>query len=192
MRHLIASDTAADGVVPVTVTFLEMSKRPALPPVEPPPAAMKLALLRAESCPLGYYRYLYDAVGAPWHWYERKRLSDAALNAILRDDRVEIYVPHIGGVPAGFTELDFRGFPDVNLAYFGLMPDFIGRHLGSWLLHWTVETAWQRRPKRLTVNTCTLDHPAALPLYQRMGFRIRDRLTIAVDLTLARNAKPES
>ena len=26
------------------------------------------------------------------------------------------------------------------------------------------------QPQRLHVQTCTLDHPRALPLYQRMGF----------------------
>ena len=31
--------------------------------------------------------------------------------------------------------------------------------------------AWSHPIPRLTVNTCTLDHPRALPLYQRMGFR---------------------
>ena len=31
--------------------------------------------------------------------------------------------------------------------------------------------AFSRGAEEMTVNTCTLDHPAALPLYQRLGFR---------------------
>jgi hypothetical protein len=42
--------------------------------------------------------------------------------------------------------------------------------LGKWLLGQAVATAWGMKPGRVTVNTNTLDHPAALPLYQRVGF----------------------
>jgi hypothetical protein len=36
-----------------------------------------------------------------------------------------------------------------------------------------------RAAPRLTVNTCTLDHPRALPLYLRMGFEICGRRELA-------------
>jgi predicted GNAT family acetyltransferase len=29
---------------------------------------------------------------------------------------------------------------------------------------------WATNPKSIIVQTCTLDHPAALPLYQKLGF----------------------
>jgi len=37
-------------------------------------------------------------------------------------------------------------------------------------MNWAVDQAWQHGPKRLTVNTCTLDHPKAIRTYQRCGF----------------------
>ena len=77
-------------------------------------------------------------------------------------------------MPAGYAELDRRPAPDIAIAYFGLVPQFIDRGLGTFLMNWTVDTAWRHRPRRLTVNTCTLDHPNALALYQRAGF-IPDR-----------------
>jgi thiosulfate/3-mercaptopyruvate sulfurtransferase len=58
----------------------------------------------------------------------------------------------------------------VDLAYFGLMPHVHGRGLGKWFLSQAVDAAWALKPLRVTVNTNTLDHPAALPLYQRIGF----------------------
>ena len=51
------------------------------------------------------------------------------------------------------------------------MPYFIGQRLGPYLLTKAVDIAWSREPERLTVNTCTLDHPKALPMYQRFGFQ---------------------
>ncbi len=151
------------------VTSLEMRNEPAHPAVHPP-ASLKLALLRAERPAVEFYRYLYDVVGRDWNWVDRKRLSDDALAAIVGDERVEIYVPYVGGVPAGYAELDRRQAPDIELAYFGLAPGFIGLGLGRYLLDWVIRRAWEYAPTRLWVHTCTLDHPSALPLYQRMGF----------------------
>ena len=43
--------------------------------------------------------------------------------------------------------------------------------LGRFLLGTAIHTAWEAPgTERVTVNTCTLDHPRALGLYQRMGF----------------------
>jgi GNAT superfamily N-acetyltransferase len=79
-------------------------------------------------------------------------------------------VLYLDGVPAGYAELDRRRDEDVELAYFGLIPQFIGRKLGPFLLNWAVDTAWFQKPKRLWVNTNNLDHPKALQIYQKAGF----------------------
>jgi GNAT superfamily N-acetyltransferase len=60
----------------------------------------------------------------------------------------------------------------VELAYFGLLPSFIGRGLGTELLAAAIDRAWQLRPGRVWVHTCTLDHPRALQTYQSRGFEI--------------------
>ena len=159
-----------DGKLETTITYLEMVGRPPHPHVSPP-AGTKLALLRAQPPTVAFYRFLYDTVGEPWLWWERRALGDKELARILRDERVEIYVLYVNGVPAGYAELDLRTPPEIDLAYFGLMPDFIGRGLGRHLLTWAIDTAWNHEPRRLTVNTNTLDHPKALALYQQCGFR---------------------
>ncbi len=156
----------------VVITFLEMSERPSVPRVEP---KIPIALLRAKAPTTAFYHYLYDAVGRPWYWTDRKAYSDEQLAAVIQDERVEIYVLHADGVPAGFFELDRRQAPTVDLAYFGIMPDFIGKRLGPYLLGTAIEMAWEGGTARFTVNTCTLDHPAALPMYQRYGFKPYDR-----------------
>lgn len=158
---------------PVIVTFLEMREKPPLPRIDP--AGRRLALLKSQRPTLSFYRYLYDAVGRTWFWTDRAKLSNAQLEAIIHDPAVEIYVLYVDGVPAGFFELDARRPPEVNIAYFGIMPEFIGQRLGPYLLGQAIEAAWRHEPHRLTVNTCTLDHPKALSLYQRFGFRAYDR-----------------
>ncbi|MEQ9638799.1 MAG: GNAT family acetyltransferase [Alphaproteobacteria bacterium] len=163
---------------PVTITYLEMTEPPKLPRIEPA-GHHRLALLRAQPPTLSFYRYLYDAIGRDWHWTDRKLLGDAALLEIVRDENVEVYVLYADGSPAGAFELDRRASDVIDLAYFGIMPDFIGQRFGPYLLGEALETMWRYGPRRVTVNTCTLDHPKALGLYQRFGFEVVARQTVA-------------
>lgn len=151
----------------ITVTFLEMRSAPTY---YPPAPSGQIALMRAFEPPLAFYRYLYDAVGRDYVWVNRKRMSDDELRAIIHDTKIEIYVLYHNGWPAGYAELDFRYEPQVELSFMGLTPDAIGLGLGRYLLTQAISIAWARQPERLIVQTCTLDHPNALPLYQRSGF----------------------
>jgi len=161
---------SSDTNLEVVITYLEMTERPVRPTV-PAPAGEKLALLRVENPTIAYYRYLYERVGDPIFWYERKQLGDAELKAILDDPKVELYVPYVGGEPAGYVEIDRRPAPDVSLNYFGLMPEFTGRGIGWYFVNWAIDMAWESGPRRLIVDTCTLDHARALQTYQRAGFQ---------------------
>ena len=161
------------------ITYLEMTERPTSP--TPPVPVMKIALFRAEKPSGAFYRYLYNAIGKDWLWYERRRMDDETLAMIIHDEQVEIYVLYAGGVPAGYSELDRRDGPGIELAYFGLMPEFIGRGLGRFFLRWTVDQAWIHEPARLWVHTCTQDHPNALPFYQRCGFIPYKQESVEID-----------
>lgn len=154
--------------IPMTVTFLEMRARPAALP--PPQPKGKIAMLRAENPPVHFYRYLYDTIGDTYYWVDRRKLSDTALGEIIHHPQVELYVLYAEGSPAGMAELEFRDAAAAQLAYFGLMPEFVGRRLSYFFLYHTVLNAWAKPISSLLVNTCTLDHARALPLYQRIGF----------------------
>ncbi len=154
--------------VPMTVTFFEMTAKPsALPPPQP---RGRHAILKAENPTPHFYRYLYDAIGGPYLWVDRKKVTTEALTQIIHDPSNALYVLYVEGCPAGMAEIDFRKEGAANIAYFGLMPEFIGKRLGYFFLYHACQNAWTRPISRLTINTCTLDHPRALPLYQRIGF----------------------
>ncbi len=158
-----------DGKLEVIITYLEMRTRPS--PRATAHRAEQVAVMRARRPTASFYRYLYETVGAPWLWYERRRLDDEALAAIVQDPAIDVEVLYVDGVPAGYFELDRHDPTDVELSYFGLIPEFIGRGLGSWFLERAIDHAWAGKPGRVWVHTCTLDHPAALGVYQRAGFR---------------------
>lgn len=173
-------NSANDRRVSVTITYLEQRERPSL--AVPAMPAGKIALLRAEEPPLHFYRYLYRVVGENWHWQSRRLLNDEALAKIIHDPRVYIYVLYINGAPAGFAEIDSREPQVAEIKFFGLAPEFSGNGLSRYFLTNIVDTAWSLSPETVRLETCTLDHPAALPLYQKFGFRVYDRRDGIVDL----------
>ena len=154
-------------LVDVTVYYLEMLGRPQRLVSAPRDG---LLVLHAKAPSVSYYRFLYNAVGKQYHWLSRRKLSDDQLAAILGDPRNELHVLHGDGSPAGFAELDRRQPDEIELVQFGLMADFIGQGLGTWFLQWTIDKAWSYQPRRLWLHTCSLDHPAAVPLYKKGGF----------------------
>ena len=154
--------------IETVVTFLEMTEPPHLP--VHPPANIRLALMRTARPPVHFYRYLYEVVGRDFLWIDRKLVSDAELGALIHADTADIRVLYAEGVPAGFFELDCGRGDAVWLQYFGIVPEFHGRGLGKWLLAEALAAAWERKPERVRVETCTLDDPRALALYQRAGF----------------------
>ncbi len=155
--------------IEIVTTYLEMTERPSRPAT--PISFGGHALMRLEKPSVHFYRYLYNVVGEPWFWVDRRGIPDSELTAMIQAEGVDIFVLYAGGAPAGFTEIDRRRLPLVNIAYVGLAPDFIGRGLGRYLMNWSVDCAWSFATKRVTVDTCTLDHPRVLAIYQRAGFR---------------------
>lgn len=163
-----------------TVTYLEMLAPPARL-ARPKPAPENVAIMRAVRPPVSFYRYLYNAVGAAWNWVARRKLSDEELAALVQHPQIEIYVLYAAGVPGGYAELDFRQWPEVELVYFGLMPECIGKGLGFHLIDEMIKLVWQRQAKRFWLHTCTLDHPGALRFYQKAGFAPYKEETEVVD-----------
>jgi GNAT superfamily N-acetyltransferase len=166
--------------VDVTVYYLEMLA----PPTTPAPAAPRggLTVEHVVSPSVTYYRALYDAVGREYCWLSRRKLSDEQLATIIGDPLVEVHVLHVDGRQAGYAELDRRKPNEIQLPQFGLIGEFIGQGLGRWFLRWTIDKAWSYAPSRFWLHTCTLDHPTALPNYQKRGFRLYKQEAIRREL----------
>lgn len=151
----------------VDVTFLEIMWGDA--DVSPLPEG--LALTRLAPSALALYRRLYVDVGAEYCWWMRRKMPDDALGALLQESERFVMVLHDQrGAPLGFYELDLSHPRRGDLAYFGLLPCAIGQGLGRLLLGRAIAHAFAAGMSRLAVNTCTLDHPRALPNYERAGF----------------------
>ena len=158
----------ADGRLPITITYLEMVPRDWTRRGRAPDIDVILERIAAPTA--AFYRELYDRVGRPWLWYERRLLSDAALQALLDQPGHELHVARHDGSLVGYIEL-----AGDDLAFFGLTLAYVGCRIGPWLLDRAVERAFARGTTRLTLNTNTLDHPKALETYRRAGFQVTRR-----------------
>ncbi len=118
------------------------------------------------------YRECYRTVGEEYHWRDRWDWSDAEIRGHLGDPDISLYVARRNGRLAGWYELRRVADDDsVEIAYFGIVGEAIGRGFGKHLLSCAVRDAWALRPRRVWLHTCTLDHPHALPNYVARGFR---------------------
>ena len=155
--------------IDLTTYYLEMTD-----PAELRPAPAKLAgvdLRRAEIPAPELNRFLYTAVGGDWYWIDRLSWSYDRWVQYLSRQELETWVISVRGTPAGYFELEKQPEDNVEIAYFGLLSQFVGKGIGGFALTATIERAWAMGAKRVWVHTCTLDHPQALANYIARGFR---------------------
>jgi ribosomal protein S18 acetylase RimI-like enzyme len=164
----------------VTRTYLEMRAPDELVLSAAEPVGARIE--RVDSCPPSFYRYLYSEVGRDFHWVDRLSWSDGQIRAHLQQASITLWALRVKGAPAGWFELRLHDDGSVEIAYFGVLPEFRRRGLGKHLLTAAVTEAWQSGADRVWLHTCTLDDPAALPNYLARGFRVRKEEIYEVDL----------
>ena len=163
------------------VTYhLEMTEPSQLVPRRKPHPPFTLVRVEIPCPPLN--RFLYATVGGDWYWLDRLGWSYAEWQRYVERECLETWVAYATGAPAGYFELEVQTGGNVEIAYFGLLPQFIGQGLGGPLLTAAVERAWKLGARRVWVHTCTTDHPYALPGYQARGFRVFDEVHTEEDL----------
>jgi GNAT superfamily N-acetyltransferase len=155
------------GKLAAVVTYLEMRTPPA--PVRLPTGS-DFQIRRLTHPDIEWYRRLYRRIGEPWLWFSRLRMSDEELRAVLDHPAIDVFVLSSGGEEHGLLELDRRSVPDIEIAFFGVTGEMIGKGAGRALLAHVLPLAWEHCPQRVWLHTCTSDHPSALGFYMKFGF----------------------
>ena len=82
---------------------------------------------------------------------------------------------------AGFFELIYhKEKSEAEIAYFGLLKDYMVKKLGGHMLSEAIKISFSFKIKRLWVHTCSLDHKNALNNYLSRGMKIYNTETISV------------
>jgi len=121
-----------------------------------------------------FNRDLYFRVGERWEWIDKRPWTDEQWKQYAATSELRTFGAYYGDTLAGYYELRRDAEGGVEITYFGLLPEFIGRGLGGALLTSAIEEAWRtsRSVNRVWVHTCNLDHPGALANYQARGMVI--------------------
>ena len=163
----------------VTITYLEMLEPAWLKPKECPEPVLDVVECDGREPEL--FKSLYQTVGAVWQWTERLSWSDEQWADYAACETMRTWVAYQGKQIAGYFELVKDG-GDVEIKYFGLTGDFIGKGCGGYLLTEAIRCAWDWDPSRVWLHTCTLDHDNAIANYKARGMRVYKEETVEKDV----------
>jgi GNAT superfamily N-acetyltransferase len=164
--------SAIERISPMIITYLEMRSPEQLRPRRC--AEGRLQIRGRTEGDWRFNRDLYFAVGADWAWTDKRSWSDEQWQEYALAPELRSFGGYCYETLAGYYELHRDTDGGVEIAYFGLLPAFIGEGLGGALLTDAIERAWLMTPavNRVWVHTCTRDHPRALANYQARGMVI--------------------
>ena len=172
---------------PIITTYLEMLSPAASRGHKLPVSDQRFEIRELKEPDWKFNRDMYFQVGEKWKWIDKRPWTDAQWKEYALDPALRTFAGYCGDDVAGYFELKRSAaslstshkshvtcHTEVEIAYFGLLPEFIGRGLGGKLLSAAIETAWSwsPAPSRVWVHTCNRDHPSALANYQARGFRV--------------------
>ena len=153
---------------PLVTTYLEMRSRDQLRPKR---ADARFEVREQTRGDWRFNRDLYLRVGEQWDWTNKRPWTDDQWKEYAAARELRTFAGYYDEALAGYYELRGDREGGIEIAYFGLLPEWIGRGLGGALLTGAIEGAWRMEPKpsRVWVHTCNRDHTQALATYQARG-----------------------
>ncbi len=130
------------------------------------------SILRKNNISARSYLEIYEAVGGNYGWAGRYILTENKLLEIINSENNLIFVLNYNSKPAGFFELDISDINNVEIVYFGLLPEFYGKGNGKMLMNAAFNEVKKINAKQLWLHTCEFDSDVALPFYKKSGFVI--------------------
>ena len=118
-------------------------------------------------------KFFYKNVGKNYHWIDRLVWTEKQWIAYTSDKKVKTYVLKNNNDFAGYFELIFhKDKNEIEIAYLGLLEEYQNKKLGSYLLSSAIKNSFLKKPNRVWVHTCSLDHKNALNNYLSRGMKV--------------------
>ena len=124
-------------------------------------------------------KFFYKNIGKNHNWVDRLVWTEKQWIEYVSDSKVETYVLKAKGDFAGYFELILHlEAKEVEIAYLGLLAEYQNKKLGSFILSAAIKNSFLKKPKRVWVHTCSLDHKNALNNYISRGMKVFKTETI--------------
>ncbi len=116
-------------------------------------------------------KFFYKQIGKKHQWIDRLVWQDKDWIKHVSNENLKTYILKEDEDLVGFFELIFDK-NECEIAYFGILEEYIGKSLGGYLLSEAIKIAFEKKMKRIWVHTCSLDHPNAFLNYKARGMKI--------------------
>ena len=129
-------------------------------------------------------KFFYKQIGKSYRWIDRLVWEDAKWMSYTNNPNLETYILRENEDLIGFFELLFH--PEASkceVAYFGILDQYIGMNYGKYLLTEALSLGFRKNTKKVWLHTCSLDHKHALKNYLGRGMKIFKSETINLDIS---------
>ena len=160
--------------------YLEINSIHNLSEVFKPSNNLNISLIKESDFQLN--KFFYKEIGKKHRWMDRLLWTEKNWIEYVSSLEVKTYVLKEDHNLAGYFEQIFHNEKnDCEIAYFGVLEEFIGKKYGGYLLSEAIKESFKLGAKRVWVHTCSLDHKHALENYKSRGMKIFKSETISIN-----------
>ena len=117
--------------------------------------------------------FFYKQIGKEHKWVDRLIWNENQWIKYINNSNVRTYTLQDNNNLAGYFEQIFdQKKLECEIAYFGILQDYVGKKLGGYLLSQAIKKSFAVGANRVWVHTCSLDHKYALKNYLSRGMKI--------------------
>ena len=118
-------------------------------------------------------KFFYKNIGKDYEWVDRLVWTDLDWIEYISNKKLFTYILKDQNEIAGYFELLLnQNSKEAEIAYLGILEEYFGRKLGSYLLSEAIKQSFKMKCLRVWAHTCSLDHKNALKNYLSRGMKI--------------------
>ena len=126
-------------------------------------------------------KFFYKQIGKKYRWIDRLAWNEQKWIEYVNSPKVKTFILKEKDDLAGyFEQIYYEEKLDCEIAYLGILEDYIGKKLGGFLLTEAIKKSFNLGAKRIWVHTCSLDHINALKNYISRGMKVFKSETINI------------
>ena len=115
-------------------------------------------------------KFFYKQIGKKHQWVDRLVWQDKNWMDYVSNKNLKTFILQKEKDLIGYFELIFNN-NDCEIAYFGILEEYIGRGYGGFLLSEAIKIGF-KNANRIWVHTCSLDHANAIENYKSRGMKV--------------------